>query len=200
MRRRSRSINARWPSGRKRSGRNTPMSPVLSTTSPTSTDRGDYAKAEPLYQRALAIREKALGPEHPDVARSLNNLANLYHDRGDYAKAEPLYQRALAIREKSLGPEHPDVADSLNSLARLYVAKNDIAQAVTFQSRANAISERNLELNLAIGSERQKLAYLATLSEQTDQTISLHLRYAPHDPAARSLAATTDPATQGARS
>ena len=36
---------------------------------------GDYAKAEPLYQRALKISEKALGPEHPDTATSLNNLA-----------------------------------------------------------------------------------------------------------------------------
>ena len=40
---------------------------------------GDYAKAEPLFKRALAIREKALGPEHPDVATSLNNLALLYN-------------------------------------------------------------------------------------------------------------------------
>ena len=61
---------------------------------------GDYAKAEPLYQRALKINEKALGPEHPDTAKSLNNLALLYDKMGDYAKAEPLYQRALKIREK----------------------------------------------------------------------------------------------------
>ena len=39
---------------------------------------GDYAKAEPLYQRALKIREKALGPDHPDTATALNNLAGLY--------------------------------------------------------------------------------------------------------------------------
>ena len=82
--------------------------------------QGDYAKAEPLYQRALAIREKALGPDHPDIATSLNNLAELYMRQGDYAKAEPLYQRALAIREKALGPDHPDIATSLNNLALLY--------------------------------------------------------------------------------
>ena len=46
----------------------------------------------------------ALGPEHPDVARSLNNLAGLYRAQGQYAKAEPLYQRALGIREKALVP------------------------------------------------------------------------------------------------
>ena len=54
--------------------------------------------------------EKALGPEHPDVANSLNNLAALYQAQGRYAEAEPLYKRALAISEKALGPEHPDVA------------------------------------------------------------------------------------------
>ncbi len=42
-------------------------------------------------------------PEHPDVAQSLNNLAELYRVQGRYAEAEPLYQRALAIREKALG-------------------------------------------------------------------------------------------------
>ena len=38
--------------------------------------------AEPLYERALAIYEKALGPEHPDTANSLNNLAALYRKQG----------------------------------------------------------------------------------------------------------------------
>ena len=63
-----------------------------------------------MYKRALAISEKALGPEHPDVATSLNNLALLYQAQGRYAEAEPLHKRALAISEKALGPEHPDVA------------------------------------------------------------------------------------------
>jgi Tetratricopeptide repeat len=47
--------------------------------------RAAYAKAEPLYQRALVIFEKALGLDHPDVATSLNNLAGLYRVRGQYA-------------------------------------------------------------------------------------------------------------------
>ena len=43
------------------------------------SQRGYYTDAEPLFQRSLAILEKALGPEHPDVAGSLNNLAELYY-------------------------------------------------------------------------------------------------------------------------
>src|SRR3989338_6000626 len=50
---------------------------------------GKYSQAEPLYRRSLEIREKVLGPEHPDVAASLNNLAGLYDAQGRYAQAEP---------------------------------------------------------------------------------------------------------------
>src|SRR6516165_1129016 len=62
---------------------------------------GRYLQAIPLAQRALAIYEQALGPEHPDTAGSLNNLAALYQSTGAYAKAEPLFERALAIAEKA---------------------------------------------------------------------------------------------------
>ncbi len=82
-------------------------------------DQGKYAEAEPLYKRSLAIWEKALGPEHPDVATSLNNLAGLYQAQGKYAEGEPLYKRSLAIWEKVLGPEHPDVATSFENYAGL---------------------------------------------------------------------------------
>ena len=85
---------------------------------------GKYADAIPLAERALALREKVLGPNHPDVALSLNNLAQLYKDQGRYSDAEPLYQRSLAIREKALGRDHPDVAQSLNNLAVLYDARS----------------------------------------------------------------------------
>ncbi|CAM9843341.1 unnamed protein product, partial [Ectocarpus sp. 13 AM-2016] len=81
--------------------------------------QGKYSEAEPLYERSLAIRQKALGFDHPDVAQSLNNYAELLRAQGKYDEAEPLYERSLAIREKALGPEHPDVAQSLNNRARL---------------------------------------------------------------------------------
>jgi tetratricopeptide (TPR) repeat protein len=82
-------------------------------------NQGRYAEAEPLYRHGLAIREKAPGPEHPDVGNSLTNLGLLYLAQNRYAEAEPLYKRGLAIREKTLGSEHPDVATSLTNLAAL---------------------------------------------------------------------------------
>ena len=86
-------------------------------------DRGEYDLAEPLYKRALAIREKALGPGHPGTARSLNNLATLYGNQGKYDLAEPLYKRALAIEEKALGPDHPSTVATRENLKALREAK-----------------------------------------------------------------------------
>ena len=62
--------------------------------------QGRYAEAEPLYQRALAIREKTLGPEHPNVATCLENYAFLLREMGRSEEAVPLESRARAIRAK----------------------------------------------------------------------------------------------------
>ncbi|MGH9836866.1 MAG: CHAT domain-containing protein, partial [Blastocatellia bacterium] len=102
-----------------------------------------------------------------------------------------LFQRALTIREKSLTPNHPDVASFLSSLALFYAAKGELAQAVSAQLRANAVSEHNIILNLAAGSERQKLAYLDLLSKQSNQSLSLHVQSAPMDQRALRMALLT---------
>ena len=70
-------------------------------------DVGRDADAEPLYERALAIMEKAAGLDSVEMAPELNNLAALYERQLRYAEAEPLFKRALALREKSLGPAIP---------------------------------------------------------------------------------------------
>ena len=62
--------------------------------------QGRYAEAEPLYQRSLAIREKALGPEPPAVATSLENYADLLRKTGRVSEATKMETRAKAIRAK----------------------------------------------------------------------------------------------------
>ena len=117
-------------------------------------DMKKYSQAELLYQRALAmrekllgslaIREKVLGKEHPDVATSINNLATLYQAMRSYSQAELLYQRSLAIREKVLGKDHPDVANSLNNLAALYQDLGNYSQTELLYQRSLAIREKVL--------------------------------------------------------
>lgn len=105
---------------------------------------GKYDDALEPCQRALTIREKALGKEHPDVAQSLGNLGSLYDAKGDYERAEQLHQRALMIREKVLGPEHLSVATSLNNLAELYRQRSEYARAEPLLQRALTIYEKTL--------------------------------------------------------
>jgi tetratricopeptide (TPR) repeat protein len=62
------------------------------------------AEAEPLHKRALEIQESLLGPTHPDVVKTLFNLAALYYARDMYGDSEALLKRALDIlREARLG-------------------------------------------------------------------------------------------------
>jgi len=69
-----------------------------------------FEEAEPLMRRALAIDEKSYGPEHPDVARDLNNLAQLLLETNRLEEAEPLMRRAVTILltfTRKTGYEHP---------------------------------------------------------------------------------------------
>ena len=63
-------------------------------------EQGKFAAAEPLYKRGLAIREKALGPDHLHVAVVLQNMADLYDQTGDKAQADELKARAAKIRAR----------------------------------------------------------------------------------------------------
>jgi tetratricopeptide (TPR) repeat protein len=114
----------------------------------TLYQQGKYQEAAQIQEKVLAWTEQNLGPDHPDTASGLNNLAVLYRSQGGaYAKAEPLYLRALAINEKALGPDHPDTAASLNNLAYMYSAQGAYSKAEPLLLRALAIREKALGSN-----------------------------------------------------
>jgi CHAT domain-containing protein/lipopolysaccharide biosynthesis regulator YciM len=141
------------------------------------SNQGNYDRAIPLAKSALAIREKVLGKDHPDVATSLNNLAELYRNQEKYAQAEPLYQRALAIYEKALGKVHPDVATSLNNLAGLYDSQGKYAQAESLYQRALAIYEKALgKDHPSVANSLNNLAELYRNQEKYAQAEPLHRR------------------------
>jgi len=96
------------------------------------------------FKRALAIREKQLGPDHPQVALGLNNLAELYRAQGRYADAEPLNKRSLTIYENQLGSEHPSVTNGLNNLAFLYRTQGRYVDALPYARRAFSLIRKRL--------------------------------------------------------
>ena len=105
---------------------------------------GKPAEAKAAHEQALAIRERVLGPDHPDVAGSFNNLALVLDDLGDFPAAIRSHERALALRERLLGPEHPDVAQTLNNLGTVLQDTADFAGARTAFERSLAIREKVL--------------------------------------------------------
>ena len=104
----------------------------------------NYDAAEPLYKRALDIKEKMLGADDPDIGASMINLAALYRDQGNTAAAVPLYQRALEIAEKAFGPENSNVVASIVNLAGLYHDQENYAAAEPLYKRALAVQEKTL--------------------------------------------------------
>jgi CHAT domain-containing protein len=124
----------------------------LASRAKSLVDAGAYAEALPLQLRALAIREKSLGPNHPDTALALNELAITYVGMGQYEKALPLQIRALANLTESRGSEHPDVLEVLNRLAATYAYQAQYDKALPIQLRVLEIREK------VLGAEHQDTA------------------------------------------
>ena len=106
---------------------------------------GLFDSAEPLLRRALATREEALGPGHPAVAQTLNNLAIVLRSKGDFGGAEPLFRQALEQRRASLGTRHPDVAQSLYNLGRLKRETGRFEEAAALYREAISILRESPE-------------------------------------------------------
>jgi tetratricopeptide (TPR) repeat protein len=94
----------------------------------------------PLCEEALRIRQAAMDPEHPDIARSLTNIALLRLELKDDA-VEALFQRALEIRRLRLPPDHPDLATSLSNLGEWLEAHGRVAEAEPLFAQAIAVRE-----------------------------------------------------------
>jgi CHAT domain-containing protein/Tfp pilus assembly protein PilF len=105
-------------------------------------DEGKYREVIPYAERALALREKAFGPKHPEVLEALRLLADACAITGDYGKAEPLYERAVAAMTAALGPEHPRTLETFHNLGLLYFNTGEYTKAEPLLERALATGEK----------------------------------------------------------
>jgi eukaryotic-like serine/threonine-protein kinase len=105
---------------------------------------GRYEEARQKYEQALALRKRVLGPEHPDVAYSGDNLAQALVALGRNEAAKETHERVLALREKILGVGHPYVAASLNNLGNALVALGQYEEAKKMYERSLALHEQTL--------------------------------------------------------
>lgn len=130
---------------------------------------GKYAEAIVFAQRALALQERAFGPDHLNVARSLDALANLYLKQGRYVDAEPLMKRSLEIRERALGPNHPDTAELRLALALFHANAGQNENALLVLNQSLAFKEKTL------GPDSPKLAVYLDLFANVHESLK---RYA----------------------
>ena len=105
-------------------------------------NRAQLAEAERSLKRALAIGEKAYGPDHPYVAVLANNIGTILKAQGNLAGALEYTRRALVIGEKVYRPDHPQVAIFANNVGQILQVQGDLAEALEYSLRALAIDEK----------------------------------------------------------
>jgi CHAT domain-containing protein/tetratricopeptide (TPR) repeat protein len=94
----------------------------------------NYAGAEDLYKKAIAVKEKKLGA-HPDLAHLKKGLAQLYMDMGKNSEVEKLLQSAYDINKKKLGENNPATVSTQQELANFYRFNNNAAKALELMTK-----------------------------------------------------------------
>jgi len=101
-----------------------------------ASDRGAYEEAELLYQRALPLFERALGPEDLRLVGPLANLADVYRALGKFDRAEVLYARLAFLMEEAFGPSDIHLGAVLASTAEVVASQGQYARAKNLYQRA----------------------------------------------------------------
>ncbi len=125
--------------------------------------RSKEVEAEARFRRALAIREKVLGAEHPDTAQTLSYLGLLFYKQGKTSEAEQLFRKAVEILTKARGNEDPETAENLNNLAVVLdrLSQRKEAKALTWQ----AFKIRKKVIGRQTTATVQSLANLARIAQ-----------------------------------
>jgi tetratricopeptide (TPR) repeat protein len=135
----------------------------MSEQAETLYAQGQYAAAQQLLEKALAIRRRLLSDDHPDTANSYNNLGYNLTVQGRHAAAQQLLEKALAIRCRLLSDDHPDTANSYNRLGYNLTVQEQYAAAQQLLEKALAIRRRLLSDD-----------HLDTANSYIDLAYSLH--------------------------
>jgi tetratricopeptide (TPR) repeat protein/tRNA A-37 threonylcarbamoyl transferase component Bud32 len=117
---------------------------LLDTLGTTYRGLGLYDKAVSLHAKARAVREAALGLDHPDTLVSRNHLAIAYLDAGRTSEAIALQEATLKLRESNLGPDHPDTLASRNDLANAYHDAGRLPEAIVLFEATLKLRESKL--------------------------------------------------------
>jgi len=130
--------------------------------------RALFEKAEVILRDVLQLSEEVFGPESPDTATVLDNIAGALANADKFQDALPLCERALAIRKSWLGPDHPITATSLSNLGHILYGLNKFTAARKYCKRALAIVERHYgATHVKTAAQFNDLAVILTAQGET---------------------------------
>lgn len=136
--------------------------------------KGNYLRAAPLFDEALALRRAALPNGHPDIAMSLENRATLHMAQGQHDQALGLYEEALDLWRAALPSRPLEVAQTLNNLANLCNVKGDYDRALQLYEETLALRRTALPAGqLEYARTLSNLAVLLANKGELDQAVPL---------------------------
>ena len=103
---------------------------LLNALGETYHGLGLYDRAETAHRKARAVRESALGPDHPHTLQSRDNLAAAYRGTGRTGEAIHLQEETVRLCEMRLGPDHPRTLRSRDNLAAIYRGAGKVEEAI----------------------------------------------------------------------
>lgn len=118
----------------------------------TLDQRGDHEAGIALLRQALPLYRKALGPDHPNVSRTLNRIGTAFYNLKRYDEALDAYRSALEATRRTLGARHPTVAVRLGNMSLVLQDQGRLEEALKALLEAMVIEER------ALGSNHPRLA------------------------------------------
>lgn len=117
---------------------------ALALRAAVEMDAARYDESVALFRKSLEIRERLLGKDDPETAKTYNGLGAVHMRKGELDPALSWFQKALDVRAKVLGEDHPTTAASHNNVGNVHLQKGELDAALASYKRALAIQERAL--------------------------------------------------------
>jgi Tetratricopeptide repeat/Protein of unknown function (DUF2914) len=125
---------------------------------------GGFGAAQRLLEQAVTVQELELGPAHPDLASTLNNLGVVCERTNHMEEAERCYRRACALTAAGLAPDHPSVLTSRRNLEEFCAARGISVDAIVPGMAAPPDGPGNLVEPIVIGDATESAAALEAVS------------------------------------
>lgn len=137
--------------------------------------KGEWAKAEQLHLEAIADKELELGPEHPTLIASLNDLALVYRDQKKLDEAVPHLKRAMDLARTGNHPGHKvDLATTVHNMAEIHAGKGQKDEAHALYTEALGLRKQELGPDHPfVGETMNSFANLLVSMNKADDALAL---------------------------